>query len=91
MKIFTFTSIKGNYCDGEYDFMADRWAEAFKMAINFEEIHNKGASNENYKIEFDINRNLHSHSNSVRVTIVKPGFINIRGRKYNEKFIKLLN
>jgi hypothetical protein len=92
MKIFTFTSKQGNYTDGEYDFMANQWTEALKMAINFEKIHNKGASNENYKVKFDINRS------SVRVVTVKPGFINIRGRKYHfkesclksEKIIKLL-
>ena len=53
--------------------------------MNFERIHNKGASNENYKVKFDINRD------SVRVTTVRPGFVNIRGRGYNEKFIKLLS
>lgn len=36
MRIFTFTSIKGNYCDGEYDFMADQWKTALKMAMKFE-------------------------------------------------------
>lgn len=85
MKIYTFRSIRGNYCSGEYDFIAEQWTEALKIAMNFERIHNKGASNENYKVKFDINRD------SVRVTTVRPGFVNIRGRGYNEKFIKLLS
>ena len=84
MKIFTFISGEGNYCDGEYDFMAGQWTEALKMAMSFERIHNKGASNENYKVKLDINRN------SVRVVTIRPGFINIRGRKYSKKFTELL-
>ena len=84
MKIFIFTSKQGNQTDGEYDFVATQWTNALRMAMVFEQIHNKGAFNENYKIKFNINRD------SVRTVIIRPGFINIRDRSYNRRMAELL-
>lgn len=73
MFVYTFTTKKHNYGDGEYDFVAKQWADVIEMAINFERKFNIG-KNDNYTIEFNINRRL------VRKVAVNPGFINIRGR-----------
>lgn len=75
MKIFTFTSEKLNYSDGEYDFVAEQWLDALEMATKFEMNANKEiANNDNYTIKFNLNMN------SVKIVSVKPGFINIRRR-----------
>ena len=84
MRIFTFTSKQGNQTDGEYDFVADQWTNALGMAMVFEQIHNKGAFNKNYKIKFNTNRD------SIRSIIIRPGFINIRDRSYNRRMAELL-
>ena len=79
MKIFTFTNKNHNYAEGEYDFVAEQWINALKMAINFEETFNKKTTNNNYTIKLNLSRN------SVRVVEIRPGFIDIRGRNFTNR------
>jgi len=74
MKIFTFITTRQNYMSGEYDFIVEEWLEALEYAVNFAIDFNQLASNENYEILFDLNKD------HVRVTPIKLGFVNIRGR-----------
>ena len=83
MKIYTFTSKTGGRIDGEYDFVADGYQEAVRMAFLFENEHNEAADNDfekvkghdkgNYFLRFD----LKARSNEIN-----PGYIDIRDRNW---------
>ena len=80
MKMFTFTSPRQNYGHGDYDFAAETYEDAVRMALLFEkEFNSKIAANDNYTIKFDL---------KVRVTDVTPGFIDIRGRDHKKSLAK---
>jgi hypothetical protein len=67
VKIYVFTNIIGNYCDGDYYFIADSESEANKMATDFSFKHNiEVNSNPNYTIEWDI---------APKVYEIKKGYI----------------
>ena len=71
MKIFTFIN---SYGKENYDFVATKWADALVMATNFETEFNK----EGY-IKLDTN------INSVKITQIKLGFIDIRRKDCRKK------
>jgi len=54
MKIFVYTNIVGNYCSGDYYFIAENRNQSWVMANAFARDHNnKVDNNSNYTIEWD--------------------------------------
>ena len=69
MKLFVFENIMGNYCSGDYYFIANSRYEADVMAHNFLAKHNYNVKqNENYIIEWDEN---------IKEYDIEPGFFPI--------------
>ncbi len=67
MKIFIYNNIIGNYCSGDYYFVADDRSFADTIANHHATKHNKEVNNNrNYMIEWD---------EDVREHEIKPGFL----------------
>jgi len=61
MKLYVFTNIIGNYCSGEYYFIAEDLPQVIVLADEYAAIHNNTIKgNENYTIEWDT-ENLVEH------------------------------
>jgi hypothetical protein len=70
MKLFIFTNIIGNYCSGDYYFIATDVDQAKTMQSAFAEDHNRRVNNNtNYIIEFDEEEYTECE--------IKPGFFPI--------------
>lgn len=73
MYLYTLTSKRGNYSDGEYSFIAKQWIDVIEMAVEFAAAFNKDkAFNPSYIIKLDISRS------AARVVPIKLGFIDIK-------------
>jgi len=68
MKVFVFNNLMGNYCSGDYYFVAMNRQEANIMAGAFSKYHNiEAKNNRNYTIEWDLD--------NVKECVIVPGYL----------------
>lgn len=71
LSVYIFINIMGNYCDGEYYFVASSLAEAIKIANAYSNEHNTKIKNDSqYTIEWETEEEIETYP-------IKPGFLSL--------------